>query len=246
MGTPDWNGWLASIWGPSTDPFDSSAIIALVSNVVVGSNPPYTIQDFFTMYPKFAGPALLSGSASPEGDLTIGSATVANVHNTAGMAVGQPIAGNGIPDNTFIASITPNTSITLTNPATITATQSPLVIWNATAVPVPVLLAFIALASASLVQPRWLDTWLVAMGWFVAHFATLYARSDGNPNSTPGQIASQGLAGGIQISKQAGDVSVSYATLQGIENWGAFNLTVYGQQLVTMARIIGMGPMMLY
>jgi len=197
------------------------------------------------MYPKFAGPPLLSGTAAPTATLTAGSANLTSVNNITGLAIGQPIAGAGIPDNTFISAIA-GTTVTMSNPATASGTVVPIIVWNATTVPVTVLLAFIALASASLMQARWGDAWLVAMGWYVAHFATLYAKSDNNPNSTAGQIAAQGLAGGIQISKSVGDVQVGYQPIQGIETWAAWNLTVYGQQLASMARTMGMGPMLLW
>ena len=59
---------------------------------------------------------------------------------------------------------------------------------------------------------------------------------------TPGAVAAAGLAGGIQTSKSVGDVSVSYQVLTSLENWGAWNLTKFGQLLATMARVIGSGP----
>lgn len=247
MGTPDWNSFLADAWGPSiesTEDFDAVELIAAASNVVVGQNPAYTLQDFFTMFPKFAGPVLLSGTSAPTGNFTAGSENF-TVNNPAGIAVGQPIAGAAIPDNTFITSISGNT-VGMTNPALANATNAPVLIWNATTIPIPVLLVFIALASAHLVQARWADTWVFAMGLFVAHFATLYAQSDGNPEGTVGQIAAQGIGKGIQVAKSVGDVTVSYEPVGGLENWGAWNLTSYGQQLATFARIIGMGPMLLY
>ena len=113
--------------------------------------------------------------------------------------------------------------------------------------PVPnvVLQAYITLASASLVQARWLEQWPIAMALFVAHFATLYAKSDGNPLSTVGQIAAQGISTGIQVGKSVGDVSVNYQPVTGLEDWGSWNLTSYGQQLATMAKIVGAGPMLL-
>lgn len=248
MGTsgPDWNGLLASVFGPAVEGIDPSfsPFIALASNVITGQNPPYTVQDFFTMFPKFAGQPLLSGLSAPLASFISGSAN-ATVNNSAGMAAGQPIAGVAIPDNTFIASIS-GTTVVMTNPATQTIANVPIIVWNATTVPVVVLQVYINLASAALIQARWQDTWVLAMGLFVAHFATLYAKSDGNPNSNVGQIAAQGLSSGIQISKSAGDVQVSYTPVQGIEHWGAWNLTTYGQQLATFAKIIGMGPMLLY
>ncbi len=50
--------------------------------------------------------------------VTLNSATV-TVGSTAGLAVGQPISGTGIPSNTTIASIIDPTHITLSNTATI-------------------------------------------------------------------------------------------------------------------------------
>ena len=248
MGTPDWNGWLAGVWsgGSSDEGLDwPAAVITAAANIVVGSNPPYTIQDFFAMYPKFAGPVLVSGTSAPTGTLTQGSESITAVNNTAGMAMGQPISGLGIPDNTFISGIS-GTTVTMTNAASASGTAVPIIVWNATAIPVAVLQVFINLASAHLVQARWQDTWLVGMGLFVAHFATLYAKSDGNPNSTTGQIASQGLADGVRITKSAGDVSVGYSPVRGIDDWGAWNLTSYGQQLATLGKIMGMGGMVVY
>ena len=43
-----------------------------------------------------------------------------------------------------------------------------------------------------------------------------------------------------------GDTSVSYdnsAVTAGTEKWGSWNTTQYGSQLVTMARMVGMGGM---
>jgi hypothetical protein len=63
---------------------------------------------------------------------------------------------------------------------------------------------------------------------------------------TPSAIAAAGLAGGIQTSKSVGDVSVSYQVLTSLENWGAWNLTRFGQLLATMARVIGSGPALIW
>lgn len=244
MATPDWNAFLASAWPDSIESPDALAIIALASNVIVGQNPPFSIQQFFAIYPKFGGPPLAPGTTPLTATLSAGDLDI-TVNVADGLAVGQPVAGTGIPDNTFIQNIA-GTVVTLTNAPTQDGTDVPLFVWASTTIPLTVLLMFISLASSHLVQARWQDSWQFAMALFVAHFATLYAKSDGNPNSTTGQIAAQGLAGGIQVSKSAGDVSVAYQPIQGIENWAAWNLTTYGQQLATMARIIGMGPMMLY
>lgn len=243
MSTPDWTQWLDSVWGPNTD--DGSLqfpIIAVASNVVVGSNPPYTIQDFFGFYPKWGGTPLSVTIAT-----AAGSANVTLSAANSNIAIGNPVSdpSGNIPDNTFVKAISGMT-VTLTNPATSTVSAQPLTIYNATILPVAVLAAFIALATASLVEARWQDSWTFAMALFVAHFASLYAKSDGTPTSTIGQIAAQGISTGIQIAKAVGDVSVNYETVKGIEDWGSWNLTTYGQQLAQMARMIGNGTLFLW
>ena len=87
----------------------------------------------------------------------------------------------------------------------------------------------------------------MAMALFVAHFATLYCQSAGGNDSTAQQIASQGKATGIMVSKSVGDVSASYqAIADDLAGWAAWKLTIYGQQLATMAKMYGMGGMWIY
>lgn len=241
MGTPDWNGFLASIWGDGIDCSGPGAIVAQASNVVVGSNPAYSIQDFLALFPKWGGPTL---SPVPTCSTTQDSDEI-TVSANNGIAVGNPVAAAGIPDGAFVTAIN-GTTVTLSEEATATAADVALTVWNAPLVPFAILQAYLALASASLMQARWQEQWIVAMGLFVSHFLTLYARTDGNPNATVSQAAAQGLAFGVQISKSVGDLSVGYQAIQGIESWGAWNLTTYGQELATMAKIIGAGPQFLW
>jgi hypothetical protein len=239
MCTPDWNGWLASQWGPSSDCDGSALIIGLASNVVTGQNPSYTVQDFLSLFPKFGGPSITLAGVG-----TTANNPVVTVGSASGLAVGNLVAGANIPDGAVITAIA-GLNVTLSQ-APLTTGSISMTVWNASTLPVPVLLALVYLATSCLVQARWLEQWQWAMALFIAHYATLYAKSDGNPLSNIGQIAAQGIATGIQVSKSVGDVSVSYQPIQGIETWGAWNLTVYGQQLATLAKVVGTGPMLLY
>lgn len=110
-------------------------------------------------------------------------------------------------------------------------------------VPDAVLSAYITLASACLVQERYQEMWPIAMGWFIAHFLTLYLQSDGNPASTAAQAAAQGLSRGIQVATSVGDVSVSYQAIEGLDSWASWTLTTYGQQFATVAKVMGSGSM---
>jgi hypothetical protein len=92
----------------------------------------------------------------------------------------------------------------------------------------------ITLASPTVLNDVLYATWPVEVQAFTS----------GQPNGAT--IAAQGLAGGIQTAKSVGDVSVSYATLDSLKEWGALQLTSYGQQLATMARVVGSGPMVIW
>ena len=108
--------------------------------------------------------------------------------------------------------------------------------------------AYISLASASLVQARWGEaTWPIAMGLFVAHYVTLYLRSDGDAvYSSPGRVATAGLAHGITVSKSAGGVSAGIQPATGLEAWAAWTQTEYGVQFASMAKLVGAGPMLVW
>ena len=106
---------------------------------------------------------------------------------------------------------------------------------------------YIALASASLIQLRWQDSWKFGMGLFVAHYMSLWLQCYSDPGSAAKTVAAQGQARGIQASKSVGDVSVSYQAVVGNwEEWGAWNLTLYGQQLMAIADIVGRGGMYIW
>lgn len=228
------------------------ASFSLASNVVVGTNPAYSATDLFSFFPKFGGsPLLLTGV------ITAGMPAVTGLDTTAGILPGQavspvvPLGGQllagSFPNNCSVVSVDSNTQITVSLPALTNGAQ--IAIYTAPFVPMAVVNAYIALASASLVKNRWQDMWLIGMANYIAHFCTLYLRSDGDIYSTPGQAATSGLARGITVSKAAGGVSMGIQPStagSGLESWGAFTETTYGVQFATIARIVGMGPMLIY
>lgn len=363
--TPNWDNFINSAWGWPDDV--AIGFLSGANNLVVGTNPPFTLQDFLALYPKFGGVPVIQNAL-----ITQGSARV-SVPSTAGLAVGNPVSLAGFPDGTTIQAINDATHLTLSNVATIVETlvtytvsaipnvdgvsidydmssnfpdfpltctftilinpvpsdTDPLVgfkldapitnlmvngvskpadflffylgiadggfevfvnpsdpefevngpemfdgnvltptmaagtftltqavaldtqtvsmtIWNSPPIPFLVVKSYLFVALAALVQARWQEMWVMAIGLYVAHFLTLYAKSDGNPASPVGQIASQGLSSGITVAKAVGDVSVSYQPVPGLELWAAWNLTTYGQQLATFAKVIGSGNMVLY
>lgn len=321
---PNFNAWLQTAWGAGAEFSATCGAFYGATNLVFGQNPPYFLDDFRAIYPKFFGlPTALSGCG------TVIGTNVVTVPSTAGLDYGQFVQSAGVfPPGTVITGIGNNT-VTLNTNALVTTANATLMIFEASPIPTGVILMYLKLAYASLVQARWQEQWCVAMGWFIAHYCTLYARSDASAvfetlqttmhtevpvGAVPGtvytlssippggalqaltknglflvpgaaytlsgttitlsattvlndvlvavwpvqtqvftaiapngaQVAAQGLAGGIQTSKSVGDVSVSYQVLTALEDWGSWNLTTYGQQLATMARIIGSGPMVIW
>lgn len=322
--TINFNGWLSVAWGAGASYEVVCSAFYGATNLVFGQNPPYYLDDFKAIYPKFFGIATALSGCS-----TVAGSAVVTVPSVNGLDYGQFLQAFGVfPKGTIIVSISTNT-ITLNNDALITSSDVTLQIYQASPIPNGVVLMYLRLAYDSLVQARWQEEWCVAMGWFIAHYLTLYARSDASevfemlttaihgevpagdvpgtiytistqpPGNvlqalvrnglfqTPGldytlngititltnttavgdtlyatwpvqiqtltpaalngsQIAAQALAGGIQTSKAVGDVSVGYQTLASLEAWGQWNLTLYGQQLATMAAVIGSGPMVIW
>jgi len=109
-------------------------------------------------------------------------------------------------------------------------TADPDAVWE---IPQTVLQAYIDLASASLSQVKWQDSWKIGMALYVAHFATLWLQSSSPAGSDAKRIAALGQARGIQVSRSVGDVSSSHqSVVSGWEDWGSWNLTSYGQQLM--------------
>lgn len=323
-GWPNFNAWIQNTWGSGQEFDVICGSFFGATNLVFGTNPPYYLDDFQSIYPKFFGPSTqLSGCGS-----TVGT-NVLTVPTTNGLTYGQFVQAYGVlPPGSVIVGLGNNT-ITVNNNAIATAANTTLLVYQSAPIPAGIVLLYLDLANASLVQARWQEQWYVAMAFFIAHYCTLYAKSDASEvfetlqtvthteapsGATPGtiytlsgpppggalqalvkngsflvpgtaytlsgatimlaaatvagdvlsaswpiqiqalvasnpngaQIAAAGLAGGIQTSKGVGDVSVSYSALTALDSWAAWGLTTYGQQLATMARIVGSGPMVIY
>lgn len=114
-------------------------------------------------------------------------------------------------------------------------------------VPSGMLATFLSMANDIVSPDRWGETWRMAAGLFVAHYATLYLKTiQNNPNGSTsiGNAAASGQMFGIVTSASLGDASVSYDTSAATNlttNWGQWNLTAYGQQYASLAKMMCMG-----
>lgn len=117
------------------------------------------------------------------------------------------------------------------------------------AVPDVVLAMYLELAHNAIKEARWHSYWKMAMGLFIAHFATLWAMGAADAASTAADVVSAGEARGLVASKSAGGVSISmdYSTITGgLNDWAAWNMTQYGTQLATLAKLVGKGAMQVW
>lgn len=113
-------------------------------------------------------------------------------------------------------------------------------------VPEPMLLLFIQQANDSVLPSRWGSMWRYAAGLYTAHFSALYLKPYSSGSDSPAQAAGSADQVGVVKSASMGDTSISYdnsAVTAGMEKWGTWNATQYGSQLITMARMVGMGGM---
>lgn len=114
-------------------------------------------------------------------------------------------------------------------------------------VPTAIMATFIRMVNATVTESRWFESWRLAAGLFVAHYVTMYLRQNkGNDsgNATASGAADSGALVGIVSSASLGDASVSYdtsAATQATQTWGQFNLTTYGQQYASLARMFVLG-----
>ena len=111
-------------------------------------------------------------------------------------------------------------------------------------VPETMLETFVDMANNAVTPSRWGEHWQYYAGLYTAHFATLYLKTYADGSESPAEVASASEQQGLVSSATMGDTSVSYdnkAINAGFEKWGAWNETVYGSQLATMARMLGIG-----
>lgn len=114
-------------------------------------------------------------------------------------------------------------------------------------VPSTLMNVYLKMCNDAVAPERWGEVWRLAAGLYIAHFVTVYLRSNkgntaGSSNAT--KAADTGAMIGIPTSMSLGDASVSYDTssiMQGTESWGQWNLTSYGQQFASMAKLVAVG-----
>ncbi len=239
---PDFVQILELWWGGAYEADAYAAFQAAAGNVIVGTNPPYTLSDFLGWYAKFFGPA----TASTLTTTALSTAATLTLPPTSQIAAtaGQFLTCPNIPPGTTLVSIGSDGAVVLSNPATADGDDAAANVYGAPWVPILVIQMFITLATSHLQQRRWLVTWPFAMALFIAHYMTLFMQTETqSPNLTAAEVVTSGLQQGVIISQSAGDVSATVQPIAGFDAWGTLNQTEYGAQLATLGQTFGAGIM---
>lgn len=116
-------------------------------------------------------------------------------------------------------------------------------------VPKIVLEMYLDMANACIKESRWHRQWKYGMCLFIAHFCTIYLQGVADVNGGVKGILEAGKTRGLDTSISVGDVSIStdYSiTMSNIEGWDGWSLSTYGQQLITLGKLVGKGGMYVY
>ena len=110
-----------------------------------------------------------------------------------------------------------------------------------------IIMEYICLCNSMLSYDLYGCAWKRAMSLAIAHFLTLdLMTQDTSSNPTVASIVAKAKGAiGVLTSKSVGDVSASYSTdyLQSLNSWGTWNLTIYGQQFASLAKLMGKAGM---
>lgn len=116
-------------------------------------------------------------------------------------------------------------------------------------VPLAVLEMYLDIADSCIKKTRWHSRWKIGMCLYIAHFCTLYLQSMADPNLGAQGIIEAGKSQGLDTSISVGDVSVStdYSmATSNITGYTGWTLSTFGQQFISMARLVGKGGMYIH
>lgn len=96
---------------------------------------------------------------------------------------------------------------------------------------------------------KWGNQFKIGVCLFTAHFITLYLMSATPEGANAQEVLNSAQMRGVISSKSVHDVSVSYdysLAISDVDKWGNFSLTIYGNQFVNLAKMIGKGGMYIW
>lgn len=116
-------------------------------------------------------------------------------------------------------------------------------------VPLLVLEMYLNMANSCIKKVRWHSRWQFGMCLYIAHFCTLYLQSIADVDAGAKGIVEASKSQGLDTSVSVGDVSVStdYSiATNNITGYTGWSLTTFGQQFISIARLVGKGGMYIH
>jgi len=122
---PSLESVLTTWWGSAPQGNWWAGVEWAASNIITGTNPPFTVTDFLAQYPNFGGiPTVIPNVTITQNQNTL---TGLNVPSGTTLAAGQLIVGQGIPGGALISSAPVSvvtTNVTLSALATASGTPT--------------------------------------------------------------------------------------------------------------------------
>ena len=233
-------------YGIDTEAF-ATHTIAVASNVPGINTSTFTVSDLISVFPQFV--------ASDIKVVTINSAGT-GYHVDDVLTVVQTGASGGTAQVLSVSVTGSVTSVALRDggsgyhtfnnlPTTVVPSGGTGCTLNITSsaldISVELMQMFIDMANSSISESRWKSKWKYAMCLYVAHFLTLWLRTQNGPNANAAQVISTAQSLFNTSSKGVGDVSVSYDTSSisgSLPGWGMWSTTTYGTQLAQFATFL--------
>ena len=214
-----------------------------IVNLARGPNPPYALDDFFSVYPQFFGPATALSSCG----LIIGTKNI-TVPSTAGLSMGQFMQGTGLAPGTVVTSVGSG-AITVNNAVTATNANATLQIYEAAPLPSVVVKMYLNLAYSSLQFVRWQEQWYIAMSLFIAHYCTIFLQTSASAVMTSlattvhGEVPSGTIPGStFTLSAMPPGEALQALTLNGLFQTPGVDYTLDGQT-ITMTYPVASGAL---
>ena len=106
--------------------------------------------------------------------------------------------------------------------------------------PENVLQMFVGIAHSVVKKTRYEELWELAIGLFIAHHSVLFLKTSEPEGTSKERILSTSESKGLQSSKSAGSLSVSYdlsSFSSDFAGWGSYKETEFGKQFITLSKM---------
>lgn len=112
-------------------------------------------------------------------------------------------------------------------------------------VPDDVLDDYVEMGLACVNYRRFNHMWKTALGFYIAHFCTMYMQSMLPGETSAAAVVAKASSVGIITGESADGVSYSRdgSALNDLAGWAAFKATTFGVQFATIAKMVGKGGM---